>query len=188
MDSTLTIPTQPDRLRRPCKFVSAWEKISNSTFPSHLPPGITILFGPSGAGKTTTAGLHCRAGSSRRRPNRNPGERPLRQCGGNQPSSAASQSGLCVSGPGAVSASDGPGQRRVRSLSASDRGNGKQRSAAILESFRIAHLRFAPARQISGGERQRVALARALVIDPDNPSAGRTAGGAGCHHQVEDCR
>ena len=43
----------------------------------------------------------------------------------------------------------------------------KRRSAAILESFRIAHPALATARgKISGGERQRVALARALVIDP----------------------
>ena len=41
-----------------------------------------------------------------------------------------------------------------------------RRSAAILESFRIAHLRERRPGQISGGERQRVALARALVIDP----------------------
>jgi molybdate transport system ATP-binding protein len=41
-----------------------------------------------------------------------------------------------------------------------------RRSAAILESFRIAHLRSRRPAQISGGERQRVALARALVIDP----------------------
>jgi molybdate transport system ATP-binding protein len=42
----------------------------------------------------------------------------------------------------------------------------KQRGAAILESFRIAHLGSRRPGQISGGERQRVALARALVIDP----------------------
>ncbi len=42
----------------------------------------------------------------------------------------------------------------------------RQCSAAILESFRIAHLRERRPGQISGGERQRVALARALVIDP----------------------
>jgi molybdate transport system ATP-binding protein len=42
----------------------------------------------------------------------------------------------------------------------------KTRSDAILESFRIAHLRDRRPNEISGGERQRVALARALVTDP----------------------
>ena len=49
-----------------------------------------------------------------------------------------------------------------------DRGERKRRSAAILESFRIAHLRARRPGKISGGERQRVALARALVIDPQS--------------------
>jgi molybdate transport system ATP-binding protein len=51
-------------------------------------------------------------------------------------------------------------------LSRLDREARGQRSAAILESFRIANLGSRKPGQISGGERQRVALARALVIDP----------------------
>jgi molybdate transport system ATP-binding protein len=47
-----------------------------------------------------------------------------------------------------------------------DREPREQRSGAILESFRIAHLRSRKPTEVSGGERQRVALARALVIDP----------------------
>jgi molybdate transport system ATP-binding protein len=51
-------------------------------------------------------------------------------------------------------------------ISALDGNERKRRSNAILESFRIAHLRSRRPGEISGGERQRVALARALVIDP----------------------
>ena len=47
-------------MKRPCKFASGWERTSNSTSALALPPGITILFGPSGAGKTTL--LDCIAG------------------------------------------------------------------------------------------------------------------------------
>jgi len=46
------------------------------------------------------------------------------------------------------------------------RADRRVRSTAMLQEFRIAHLRSQRPAQISGGERQRVALARALVTDP----------------------
>jgi len=51
----------------------------------------------------------------------------------------------------------------LRKLSAAERND---RSCEMLEAFRIEHLRYRRPAQISGGERQRVALARALVTEP----------------------
>jgi molybdate transport system ATP-binding protein len=130
-----------------------------------LPAGITILFGPSGAGKTTL--LNCAAGLAH--PDRGriaTQERVL------------FDSELKINVP--------PRLRRVGyvfqdlalfphlsvlsnveyGLFHLDRIPRQQRSAAILESFRLAHLGSRKPSEISGGERQRVALARALVIDP----------------------
>ena len=139
-------------------------------------PGITILFGASGAGKSTL--LECLAGLAR----------PAR--------------GRIVVGNTTLFDSDQridlPPQRRrcgylfqtlalfphmtvednvEYGLSALTKSERRSRSAAILESFRIAALAHRKPDQISGGERQRAALARALVTDPvflllDEPLAG----------------
>jgi len=144
-----------------------------------ISPGITILLGASGAGKTTL--LDCMAGL------------------------AIPDSGRIEVGKRVFFDSD----RRIN-LPVPDRrigyvfqdlalfphlttaGNiaygltGLERSGqrhlidAILESFRISHVRGRKPGEISGGERQRVALARALVIDPcllllDEPMAALDA-------------
>src|SRR4051812_33793439 len=126
-----------------------------------LPPGITILFGSSGAGKTTL--LNCVAGLV------HPDHGRIAIRG---KIFFDSEQGISIS----------PQQRKVGyvfqdlalfphlsvlnnveyGLFHLDREQRQQRSAAILDSFRIAHLGSRKPTEISGGERQRVALARAL--------------------------
>jgi molybdate transport system ATP-binding protein len=130
------------------------------------PPGFTILFGASGAGKTTL--LDCVAGlitpdvarivvgervlfdsSSRvniRVPQRRLGY--VFQTLALFPHMTVEQN-VCYG---------------LKHLPASER---KQRSAAALQAFGIAHLAGRNIRDISGGESQRTALARTLVTDPD---------------------
>jgi len=130
-----------------------------------LAPGITILFGPSGAGKTTL--LNCVAGlvhpdqgriatqekilfDSERRIDIPP---QLRRVGYVFQDLALFPHLTVLNNVEYGLFHLGPAQRA-------------QRSAAILELFRIAHLSSRKPTEISGGERQRCALARALVIDP----------------------
>jgi molybdate transport system ATP-binding protein len=127
--------------------------------------GITILFGASGAGKTTL--LNCIAGLQ------------------------TPDAGRISAGPRVFFDRDQridlPVQQRnvgyvfqdlglfphlsvqdniAYGLSGVNRHDRRQRTAAILESFRIVRLSAQKPGEISGGERQRVALARALVTDP----------------------
>ncbi len=140
------------------------------------PPGITILFGPSGAGKTTL--LDCIAGLT----TPDDGQIAIAQktifdsARGMDSSPQARRVGYVFQDLALfphLSAEENV-QYGLASLPADER---RRKSAAILESFRIAHLRERKPREISGGERQRVALARALVTDPcvlllDEPLAG----------------
>ncbi len=144
-----------------------------------LSPGVTILFGASGAGKTTL--LDCLAGlirpdsghiafaneswfDQRLRINI-----PVRARGiGYVFQDLALFPHLSV---------EQNVQYGISRLDASER---RARTDAVLESFRIAHMRGRKPGEISGGERQRAALARALVTDPrllllDEPLAGLDA-------------
>jgi molybdate transport system ATP-binding protein len=130
-----------------------------------IAPGITILFGPSGAGKTTL--LDCIAGLT------NPDSGKI----------AIADQVLFDH----AQATNIPPQHRKAGyvfqdlalfphlsveknveygLATIDNAARQKKTQAILESFRITHLRDRKPKEISGGERQRVALARALVTDP----------------------
>lgn len=130
-----------------------------------IQPGITIVFGPSGAGKTTL--LECIAGLL-------------------TPGSGRIAIGSQIFFDSSLDVSLETRKRKIgyvfqdlalfphltvrrnvqyglRSLAATER---EERTAAILDSFKISNLINRKPSEISGGERQRVALARALVTDP----------------------
>ena len=129
-------------------------------------PGITIVFGPSGSGKSSL--LQCLAGLV-------------------EPVSGVIELAGRTLFDGLRRFSVSVSQRRIGylfqdlalfpHLSAAQnvafglqhlpRAERDQRVLRILESFRVAHLAQRTPGTISGGERQRVALARALVTDPD---------------------
>lgn len=154
------------------------------------PPGITILFGASGTGKTTL--LDCIAGL------------------------ATPDAGRIVLGNSLLFDSQRGASLSIKSrqvgyvfqhlalfphltvekniqygLGKSPPQQREQRSAAALKAFRIEHVRQRRPQEISGGERQRAALARALVTEPrllllDEPLAALDA--ATKSHIVEDLR
>jgi molybdate transport system ATP-binding protein len=128
-------------------------------------PGITIVFGESGSGKTTVlravAGLeHPDAGRIR------VADRVLFDSGagidvppsGRRVGFVFQQLALF---PHLTAA--GNIEYGIAGLPPAER---RRRTQVVAESFRIAHLLGRRPREISGGERQRVGLARSLVTDP----------------------
>ena len=134
-------------------------------------PGVTMIVGPSGAGKTTI--LRCIAGLA------DPEEGRIAiggSGGGGGQVLFDSRQGIRVE----------PARRRVAfvfqdlalfphlsveenvtyGLRRLDGAERQRRMREILESFEIAHLGRRSIREISGGEQQRVALARSLVTEP----------------------
>jgi molybdate transport system ATP-binding protein len=138
-------------------------------------PGFTILFGPSGSGKTTL--LDCVAGLAAPDAGRIAvGERVLFGANADSanPDSANPRLDVPVARRGvgyvlqdlALFPHLTVEQNTEYGLAHLPREARRQRAAAMLQEFRIEHLRGRRPAEISGGERQRVALARALVTDP----------------------
>jgi molybdate transport system ATP-binding protein len=143
------------------------------------PPGITILFGSSGSGKTAI--LDCIAGLAK-------------------PDAGRITVGSSVLFDSATNRYVPPEKRNIGyvlqdlalfphlsveknvqyGLARLSKEQRQDRTEAILQSFRIAPLRSRRPAEISGGERQRVALARSLVTNPcvlllDEPLTGLDA-------------
>jgi len=127
--------------------------------------GFTILFGASGAGKTTL--LDCVAGLTRPNSGRiSIGDRVVfdSSCGVSLPVAERHVGyvfqNLALFPHMTAEQNVSYGLNHLRSDAR------RQRTTAMLQAFRIAHLSGRNVRDISGGERQRVAVARTLVTDP----------------------
>src|ERR1700733_7764498 len=128
-------------------------------------PGFTILFGPSGSGKTTL--LDCVAGLAAPDAGRIVvGERVLFDAGSRVSIPVAKRGVGYVLQDLALFPHLTVEQNTEYGLAQLPHSERWQRAAAMLQEFRIEHLRQQRPGEISGGERQRVALARDLVTDP----------------------
>jgi molybdate transport system ATP-binding protein len=141
--------------------------------------GITTLFGASGSGKTTL--LNCLAGLSRPDSGRIAiGDRVLFDSERRIDIPAEQRNAGYVFQDLALFPHLSVGANVEYGLFRLPARTRRERSQAILESFRIADLRDRKPREISGGQRQRVALARSLVMNPsilllDEPLSGLDA-------------
>jgi molybdate transport system ATP-binding protein len=129
------------------------------------PHGFTILFGPSGAGKTTV--LNCIAGLDTPDAGRIAvGERMLFDSEAKVNIPAVRRNVGYVLQDIALFPHLTVQQNVEYGLTHLPRPIRKQRAGAMLKEFRIEHLSSHRPAEISGGERQRAALARSLVTDP----------------------
>jgi molybdate transport system ATP-binding protein len=127
--------------------------------------GFTIVFGASGAGKTTV--LDSIAGLSEPNEGRiTIGDRIFFDAASRIDAPVAKRGVGYVLQDLALFPHLTVEQNIHYGLAHLSRPEAEERSAALLHSFRIEHLRRQRPAEISGGERQRVALARALVTDP----------------------
>jgi molybdate transport system ATP-binding protein len=128
-------------------------------------PGFTILFGPSGSGKTTL--LDCVAGLAAPDSGRIAvGERLWFDVASHVDVPVAKRGVAYVLQDLALFPHLTVEQNTEYGLAHLPRLERRQRAAAMLQEFRINHVRQQRPAEISGGERQRVALARALVTNP----------------------
>lgn len=128
-------------------------------------PGFTILFGPSGAGKTTV--LDCVAGLAQPDSGRIAvGDRVLFDAAQGIDVSAAKRRVGYVFQSLALFPHLTVEQNIQYGLVHLGRAERAVRASAILQAFRIAPLARRYPREISAGESQRTALARTLVTDP----------------------
>jgi molybdate transport system ATP-binding protein len=128
-------------------------------------PGFTILFGPSGAGKSTL--LNCIAGLATPDAGRIVvGERVLFDSEARVDIPTARRSVGYVLQELALFPHLTVEENAEFGLASLPRSERHQQALAMLQEFRVDHLRDHRPWEISGGERQRVALARALVTDP----------------------
>ncbi len=127
--------------------------------------GFTILFGPSGAGKSTL--LNCIAGLATPDAGRIAiGERVLFDSEARLNVSVSKRGVGYVLQDLALFPHLTVEENAEFGLASLPRAERRQRAAAMLQEFRVDHLRKQRPSEISGGERQRVALARSLVTDP----------------------
>lgn len=128
-------------------------------------PGFTILFGPSGAGKTTV--LDCVAGLTRPDSGRiTIGDRILFDAAQHFSLPVAKRRIGYVFQSLALFPHLTVEQNVQFGLMRLPQAKRRERASAILRALRIADLARRYPREISGGESQRVALARSLVINP----------------------